>query len=277
MVSLSLVLVVACVAILRVDAFAPIRSAVAAAKVSPPRIQAPRIQAPLQAAPLAYAAGVPIMYSLMSFSEYITHRYYQHADYNKNRMMQAVASILLRNGGKGHKVRGGGHVEHHAETLDDMSLKSDERWAKSPAAKSLDADPYRGTAFTWHVTGLMFLQLLVTCVPVMSLLGFTPLATVGWIVPSLAIHTLVWNALHPAMHGLPDIKITEGPPASLLARFRSSKLFRFLELNHVGHHVVGGLGNYNVCCPGCDNVFGTYVKAENWKAKVDPQFASVYA
>lgn len=236
-----------------------------------------RVQAPLQAAPLAYAAGVPIMYSLMSFSEYITHRYYQHADYNRNRLMQAVASMLLRNGGKGHKVRGGGHVEHHAETLDDMSLKSDERWAKSPAAKSLDADPYRGTAFTWTVTGLMFLQLLVTCVPVMSLLGFTPLATVGWIVPSLAIHTLVWNALHPAMHGLPDISITEGPPASLLARFRSSKLFRFLELNHVGHHVVGGVGNYNVCCPGCDNVFGTYVTAESWKAKVDPQFASVYA
>ena len=26
------------------------------------------------------------------------------------------------------KLKGGGHVEHHAETYDDMSLKKDERW-----------------------------------------------------------------------------------------------------------------------------------------------------
>ena len=32
------------------------------------------------------------------------------------------------------KVKGGGHVEHHAETYDDMSLKTDEKWMNTPAA-----------------------------------------------------------------------------------------------------------------------------------------------
>ena len=58
-------------------------------------------------------AAIPLMYSLMSANEYVTHRYYQHTDFNK-------LSFLRR---QGVKVRGGGHVEHHAETLDDMTLK----------------------------------------------------------------------------------------------------------------------------------------------------------
>lgn len=58
-------------------------------------------------------AAIPLMYSLMSANEYVTHRYYQHTDFNK-------LSLLRR---LGVKVRGGGHVEHHAETLDDMTLK----------------------------------------------------------------------------------------------------------------------------------------------------------
>jgi hypothetical protein len=202
--------------------------------------------------------SVPAMYSLMSVNEYITHRYYQHNDLGP----------ILKRIFKG-RLTGGGHVEHHAETRDDMSLKTDDpRWMKSPAALMLDADTYRGTAFSWTVTGIMFMQLLVTCVPVMHfLIGWSLLASIGWIVPALALHTLVWNALHPAMHGLPDIPATEGPPGGLLAPFRASKLFQFLERNHVGHHVVGGRGNYNVCCPGCDNVFGTYVPEAKWKAQ----------
>lgn len=226
-------------------------------------------------AAIRIALAVPTMYSCMSFSEYVTHRYYQHADFNKNKIMQFIASLILRNQ-TGLKIRGGGHVEHHAETLDDMSLKGDDRWKQSPAAISLNSDPYRGTAFTWQVTFYMFIQLIATCIPVMSLIGWSPLATVGWIVPSLAAHTLVWNALHPAMHGLPDIAFSEGPPASLLSKFRSSKLFKFLEMNHVGHHVVGGVGNYNVCCPGCDNVFGTYIKGEDWRRKVAPEYRGMY-
>jgi hypothetical protein len=35
------------------------------------------------------------------------------------------------------QIKGGGHVEHHAETYDDMSLKSDPMWKKTPASKHL--------------------------------------------------------------------------------------------------------------------------------------------
>jgi hypothetical protein len=201
------------------------------------------------------AKTVPVMYSLMSFNEYITHRYYQHTDLGIFKRLFGI------------KLSGGGHVEHHAETRDDMSLKTnDPRWMKSPAALMLDADVYRGTAFSWSVTGIMFIQLLLTCVPVMHVLGWSLMASIGWIIPYLGLHTLVWNALHPAMHGLPDIGASEGPPAALFARFRTSKLFQFLENNHIGHHVVGGRGNYNVCCPGCDNLFGTFVPESKWRA-----------
>jgi hypothetical protein len=97
--------------------------------------------------PAKVMLSLPIMYATMSFSEYVTHRYYQHTDYNKNAVMQFFANLFTNN--KGHKIRGGGHVEHHAETLDDMSLRNDARWIRSPAAVFLNADKYRGTAFSW--------------------------------------------------------------------------------------------------------------------------------
>jgi len=226
----------------------------------------PHLVSPSSAAALTVqvATTLPIMYGLMSFSEYVTHRYYQHAD------VSPIIKSRLR-------FRGGGHVEHHAETLDDMSLKQDARWKRSPASLMLDSDPYRGTAFTWGVTFIMFLQLVVTCFPVLRLLGWSPLATiVCWIVPSLLTHTLIWNALHPAMHGLPDIPLSQGPPGRLLARFRQTKLFRWLYLNHVGHHVVGGVKNYNVCCPGVDMLANSYVPPSVWRGKLSPTDAQLY-
>jgi hypothetical protein len=40
---------------------------------------------------------------------------------------------LLRADGRKNmiKIKGGGHVEHHAETYDDMSLKKDEKWRRT--------------------------------------------------------------------------------------------------------------------------------------------------
>jgi len=32
--------------------------------------------------------------------------------------------------------------------------------------------------------------------------------------------------------------------------------------------VLGGVANYNVCCPGADHVFGTYVKEAVWRPKM---------
>merc|ERR1719258_785046 len=69
----------------------------------------------------------------------------------------------------------------------------------------------------------------------------------------MLLHAAVWNALHPNMHSLPDIGIDEGVPSKWLAWARSTKFFKFLYVNHEGHHVVGGKGNYNLhmCNRGC--------------------------
>lgn len=216
-------------------------------------------------------AVVPVLYSLMSVNEYITHRYYQHAEFNKNPMLQFLAKIF----NLPSKIRGGGHVEHHAETYDDMTLKTDEAWRKTPAAISLDNDVYRGTAFTWEVTALMAIQMVPTTVPVFHFLfGFSFLTSMAIITPAILLHALIWNSLHPHMHGLPEVPFFTGPPSELLAKFRQSSYFKYLYQNHEGHHVVGGQGNYNVCCPLTDHLVGTYVKEAAWKPR---QLASLTA
>ena len=55
----------------------------------------------------------PALYSLMSVNEYFTHRYYQHAEYNKATFFQGLANVF----NLPKKIRGGGHVEHHAGRL----------------------------------------------------------------------------------------------------------------------------------------------------------------
>ena len=131
-------------------------------------------------------------------------------------------------------------MEHHAETLDDMSLKSDKRWKASPAAKALDADTYRGTAFSWKVFSLMTLQMLPTAIPCFMMIGFSFFHTILMLIPALLLHGLVWNAIHPTMHGLQEVPLAFGPPSNILSRFTSSPYFRYIYKNHVGHHVVGG-------------------------------------
>jgi len=52
-------------------------------------------------------------------------------------------------GKKVPKTRGGGHVEHHAETLDDMTLKTDAKWRSTKVGRAstmicTEARPSRG-------------------------------------------------------------------------------------------------------------------------------------
>ena len=227
---------------------------------------------------VALALAGPTMYGLMSFNEYVTHRYYQHAEFNRSPWLQAIAKTLLSPFSREVPVvKGGGHVEHHAETLDDMSLKTDEKWLNSPVAKVLDDDKYRGTAFSWTVSGLMLVQMLPTAIPVFTLaLGFSLGQTLLFLLPSVLLHTLVWNALHPFMHALPDVPLADGPPSGFLAKLRSTPYFKFLYANHQGHHIVGGRGNYNVACPGADHLFGTFVPEKNWRPKMSTTFESYH-
>lgn len=227
------------------------------------------LSAPTLVAAARCAAAIPTLYSIMSVNEYITHRYYQHEEFNKEPFLQNIW-CKLRGIEKPPKLHGGGHVEHHAETYDDMSLKMEERWLRTPAAKSLDSDPFRGTAFTWAVTGMMIIQMLPLTLPAFAMLGFSLAHTFAWLLPGMLLHALLWNALHPPMHGLPNVPISVGAPSAILAPLRNTFFFKWIYENHMGHHVLGGQANYNVCCPLVDHVVGTYVKLDEWTKKMRP-------
>ena len=89
------------------------------------------------------------------------------------------------------------------------------------------------------------------------------------------VHALVWNMLHPPMHGLPPVKLKYGAPRSSplahapphrrlrggarwrwlgapswpLEGLRDTAYFKYIYENHQGHHVLGGQANYNVRTP----------------------------
>ena len=211
------------------------------------------------------------MYALMSLNEYATHRYFQHLEFNKPGTMQGLKDAWksITSTEEDPKMSGDGHVEHHAETYDDMSLKNDERWLRTPASKSLDDDDWRGTAFHWKATGIMTMQMAPSVFPTYALMGWTPLETFAILIPCMLVHAAIWNAIHPPMHGLPPVTADAGVPSSLLAEpLCETAYWRFIYENHMGHHVLGGQANYNVCCPMADHLLGTYVPASEWSAKM---------
>jgi hypothetical protein len=217
---------------------------------------------------IRWILATPAMYAVVSFNEYVTHRWYQHAEFNKTEWMKGLYCKVT---GKEVAPRcdGGGHIEHHAETLDDMSLKTDPKWLKSEPAKMLEKSEFRGTAFEYDVTGLMVMQMIPTSLPVLALMGFSLPSMVGIMLASTALHALVWNSLHPAMHGMEDIPLSKGLnfPLAFCTALRQTPYYDWLYKNHMGHHVMSGRVNYNVCCPGFDHVLGTYVPEAEWAPK----------
>lgn len=233
-----------------------------------PNVQAMAGAETLGAIATRWILAAPTMYAIVSFNEYVTHRWYQHAEFNQTDWMK---SLYCKVTGKEVAPRcdGGGHIEHHAETLDDMSLKTDPKWLNSKPAKMLEKSEYRGTAFEYDVTAMMVGQMLPTSIPVLALMGFSVPSIAGIILCSTALHAFVWNSLHPAMHGMEDIPITKGLnfPLALCKVLRKTPYYDWLYKNHMGHHVMSGRVNYNVCCPGMDHVLGTYVPEEVWGPK----------
>jgi len=195
-------------------------------------------------------AGLVALYAIMSLSEYVYHRYFQHLGLNKVGAVRAVRSLFNL-----ATFRGDGHVEHHRETLDDMSLE-----IEPGRDLILDQDPWRGTSFPWDGTLKMAAGVMLLGFPVLSFLGWSASASIPLILTAMMLHALVWNALHPNMHGLPDVPLEAGAPSWVLAGLRDSAWFKYLRSNHAGHHLATGAhGNYNVCCPGVDQLVGTNV------------------
>jgi hypothetical protein len=71
------------------------------------------------------------------------------------------------------------------------------------------------------------------------------------------------------MHGLPDVPLHVGLPSAWLAGLRRTAYFKYLYQNHEGHHVVGGVGNFNVACPLTDHLVGSYHSEGSWRPRVD--------
>lgn len=202
--------------------------------------------------------GIFGLYAICSVNEYVVHRYYQHLGINRTGILKFLRS---RFGVK--NLASSGHVEHHAETLDDMSLDE----APQPI---LDADPYRGTAFSWSISAIMMTEIALQSYPFLWLCGWSFKASTIGLFVAILLHAAVWQSLHPAMHDLPDPGLRYGVPGWSLAFLRKTPYFRFLYSNHEGHHrAPGAHGNYNVCCPGADHLFGTYVGIIPPKDKVE--------
>jgi len=193
--------------------------------------------------------GLAALYTIMSMSEWVYHRYFQHLEINK--------VDAYRNARKDYGLpvyRGDFHVEHHRETLDDMTLdpREHEGWT--------DADIWRGTAFPWSATVKMTTAVMLQAFPILSIMGWSPSAIIVVVLAAMLFHALAWNTIHPKMHDLPDVPISHGAPSFVLAPLNDSFVFSWIRKNHEGHHRTDGArGNYNVCCPLADHLFGTYV------------------
>lgn len=199
-------------------------------------------------AALQGVVGLAGLYVIMSVNEYCVHRYYQHLGLNKT-----VIFRWLRNKFNWGNLKTTGHVEHHKETLDDMSLNMQ----PDPI---LDNDPFRGTAFSWSVSMVMTIEIAIQSYPWLWLCGWSLQASTLALAAAMSLHAAVWQTLHPWMHELADPPVKYGVPGWSLKWVRHSGYFRFLYANHEGHHrAPGSHGNYNVCCPLADHMFGTYV------------------
>merc|ERR1719163_49923 len=209
---------------------------------------------------------------MMSLNEYMTHRYFQHLEFNRPDSLLWLKAIIAKVTGDpvAPTVPGDGHVEHHAETYDDMSLKNNERWRQTPASKSLDEDDFRGTAFHWSATGIMTCQMLPSVLPTYALMGWSVQDTLLFLLPCMLVHASVWNFIHPPMHGLPKVPLNEGMPGAPMEWLEDTPYFKYVFENHMGHHVLGGQCNYNVCCPMTDHLLGTYVSTADWAPKMRP-------
>lgn len=194
------------------------------------------------------AVGLAGLYVIMSVNEYVVHRYYQHIGINKTALFRWMKKTF-----KLSPLKSSGHVEHHKETKDDMSL--DRR--QDPI---LDSDLYRGTAFSWSISGIMTFEIAIQSYPWLWLCGWSFQASTIALFAGIFLHAAIWQTLHPHMHDLPDPRLVDGVPGWSMAALRSTGFFRYLHHNHEGHHrAFGAHGNYNVCCPLADHMFGTYV------------------
>ena len=174
---------------------------------------------PLAAALLFVAA----FYVLMSCNEYAVHRLYMHSRFSS-------------------------HVDHHAETREDMGLRETQA--------CLDSDAWRGTSFSWPTVALIVLCALPQALLLARCFGFDGAVACATTAVAAAYQGCTWNTLHPQMHGMRDVAWTHGPPT--LRGVLPACLLSALVRNHREHHLSRGRRRFNMTLPRAYRLFGTY-------------------
>jgi len=172
----------------------------------------------------SYILPIAVTYAVMSISEWFLHAKLMHDP--RTRM-------------------GKFHIAHHQEVNNDMTL----RMKKNDPYLS-DAE-WRGTGFSWRM-----IRRLMPLVIIMGAIGHLVFGTVSLVLVFLlfAYTVLVWNAVHPFMHGLSQPPFSYGPSLPLLI----PDVWRnYLVSHHTKHHTYGGTRNFNVTLPGADVLFGS--------------------
>jgi len=178
-----------------------------------------------------------LTYSLWSFVEWGFHNWIMHAK------PKSWGRRFLR----GHNLL---HLDHHKDTSRDMTLK----------------DGYNTDSVYFHTKVTLYTPVLGTLI----LSGFITLFNMGipcwWSAVATTIvavvHGILWNTLHADSHGIDDLEFKDGlPRLSVLPR--DNWMSNWIIRNHSLHHVMNGIGNFNIVFPGYDHVLGTYHYAKD--------------
>lgn len=199
-------------------------------------------------APVVWLAvsGSAVLYVVISFTEYIYHRYVQHLDLNREAWYKWARKSL-----GAPTLVGDFHMLHHRETLNSMQIDP------LPLQEWSDVTVHRGTAATWLSFVKMVCCVMLPSHPLLCMLGWSgPFAALA-VAAATLLHLMAYNALHPQLHGLPDVSMEQGPP-SLGFGFQDSVVADWLRAYHVVHHRTYAKRNFNVCCPLVDHLLGTH-------------------
>lgn len=184
---------------------------------------------------LPFAAEIVIFlvvaYIVASILEWIIHKYIMHAK----------TGIL-------HELAGRDHIRHHLQVNSDMSLNTPH-------------DNAEGIYFKYTATIVSFLVFfaIMTVLSKYVLHFSLPI----WLIAVLTFaivcfHHFMWNSIHSSMHNH-DAPYNDGIPRSN-SFLKGTKYYDYLDWYHTIHHLEKGpmKGNYNVCFPFADYLFGTY-------------------
>lgn len=164
-----------------------------------------------------YIIGIVSIILLGSLYEYIAHRFIMHN----------ISNFV-----------GKAHIEHHKETNDDMSLQY--------TSSFLDKiDKERNLIIRYEMNIQFFIFLLV-----FGLLIWRFLIGTNYYVPIIVAFLitcyvgLIWNSIHPQMHGREPYNGESGFPGIIPRKFLG-----FFEKHHMKHHKSKGTKNFNITLP----------------------------